>query len=107
MQVGREAEDLQLALDRGLGRVGDVDDVQRVGLAEGDHVTELPDAAGGINPLTAAEVSHAPDWNEDTALPAQDGEDALDVPGQGRDRPQVDVAVLRHRPLDEQSASQS
>ena len=51
VQVAGEPGDLQLAHDGRGGRVGQVDDPERIGLEEGDHVGEIADEAHAVDGL--------------------------------------------------------
>ena len=70
VQVGRVAEELELAEDLGRRRVGEVDRVERVDLAEGHDVAGVADEAHRVDALALAEAADAPDGRERCALPA-------------------------------------
>ena len=62
---------------------GQVDDVQRVDLAEGDDVGELLDEANGVDPLAQADAADLADHRQATAV----GEHRDDALRRSRGRP--------------------
>ena len=108
MQIGRVPGDLQLAHRAGRGRVREVEDIERVDLAERDHVAGVADQADGVDVLAAADATDPPDRAQ--AIPVGDelGDIALAFAllravGQpwrrGRARHPQHPLVLGHRPL--------
>ena len=77
VEVGRVAEDLQLAPAAGGGRVGQVDRVQRVGLAERHHVADLADEAHAVDALASAEPADLAHLGQLAVLLGQHGDEAL------------------------------
>ncbi len=108
VQVGRVAGDLQLPDDRRVGRVGQVDDVQRVGSPEGDDVADVAHEPHGEDRLPLAQPAGPPQLDELVPLSGKGDDLALGRvtgprgPGGGGDA--QDAVVLGHRELVEQPA---
>ena len=97
VQVGGVARDLQLAGDPRRGRVGEIERVQRVGLAERDDVAALAHEAHAVDPLALlAEAGDGPDLDEPRAVLAQhaDAARARRVPRCLLGRGHAQVAVV-------------
>ena len=110
VQVRREAEDLQLAAHPRLLRVGEVERVERVDLAEGDDVALLAEEAHGEDAFAAPESADPSDFIQ---LLAEDRHEALALallrvraPWRlvGRRHPQ-EAVVLRQRELVQHEAA--
>ena len=111
VQVGRVAGHLQLTRHDGVGRIGEVDHVQRVDLSERDHVPLIAEEADAVDALVDAQAREEADLGELAAGEAQRRDPAL--PGwRGRVPPQrvggagdaQHALVLRERELAEQVA---
>ena len=105
VQVGGVAGDLQLADDARAVGIGEVDRVERVGLAERDDVADVADEADGVDPLAAAEPADLAALDEVAAALAKRRDLALGLrrPSRPSWRAQ-DALVLRQRELVEQRA---
>ncbi len=64
-------------------RVAQVDYIQRVGLLERDHVTEVPDEADGVDFLAPAQAVERPDCYQGTVFGLQDANQVVRKPGRG------------------------
>ena len=105
VQVGRVAEDLQLAGHARVRRVGEVERVERIGLAEGHDVAAVADEAHGVDALAAAEAADLPGLLEPAAVGREHGDVALALAGVGRGGGRAQHAlVLGERELVEQLA---
>ncbi len=107
MEVGGISEDLQLAFHRWIGRIAQIEGVERIGLAEGDDVTHLTDETNREDPLTLTQATNRADDLERAVVLSKNVNGALGVLstppgglGSGRG-PQVSV-VLAQRELVEQ-----
>ncbi len=106
VEVGRVAEDLQLALHGGPRRVRQVHDVERVDLAEGDDVAAVAQEAHREDALALAQSGDPADLGEAVVSLRQDRHHALggDVAERrrvGGGHPEV-ALVLVHRELVEE-----
>ena len=68
---------MQLAAHDGMRGVRQIDDVQRVDLAEGDDVGELLDEANGVDPLAEADAAHLADHRQATVVLGEHRDRAL------------------------------
>ena len=64
MQVAGESRDLEFAHHRWLGGVGEIDRVEGVDLAEGDHVAHVAGEAHRLHLFAPADVAHRADLGE-------------------------------------------
>ncbi len=83
VQVGRVAEDLQLAQHLRVALVGQVERVQRVDLAERHDVTVVADEAHRVDPLALAQSADAAELRQRAAADLEHADVALAV---ARDR---------------------
>ncbi len=105
VQVGGVAGDLELAGHaRGIG-IGEVERVERVGLAEGDDVADVADEADRVDALAQAEAADHAALHEPAVAPGERRDPALRVGVEaGRGRDAQHVGVLGHRELVQQRA---
>ena len=80
VQVGRVAGDLELADDPRVVGIGEVEHVQRVDLAERDHVAGVADEADGVDVLAAPEAAHPAHVAQAVAVGCEHGDEALAAP---------------------------
>ena len=79
VQVGRVAGDLQLPAHARARRVGEVERVERIDLAERDHVAGVVDEAHGVDPLAAAQAADGAEPHEPAVAVGERGDQALRV----------------------------
>ena len=60
MQIAGIPRNLEFSSCVGLSRVGQVDDVERVGFSEGDDIREVTDVANGVNAFRQTKATDFP-----------------------------------------------
>ncbi len=68
VEVCRVPGDLQLADHARVGRIGQIEGVERVGLLEGDHVADVTEEPDGVDLLAFAHPSHLAELGEPVAV---------------------------------------
>ncbi len=107
VQVGGVAGDLQLTREPRLGRVAEVDGVERIDLAEGHQVADVVEEPHRVDLLVGPEATELTGPDELVAALGEDGDEALALarlaarlPRRDRGARDAQKAVaLRHRPL--------
>ena len=92
VEVRRVAGDLQLAGDARVGRIGQVEHVQRVDLAERDHIARVADEPDPEDPLVDAEPGDHTDLDE-LAAGEPEGRDSALTGGRPRVEPAGSVVL--------------
>ena len=95
VQVGRVAEDLQLAAHARARRVGEVERVERIGLAERHDVAAVVDEAHRVDALAAAEAADLADLLEPARARREHGDVALALAARSRWSPRAACRCAR------------